>query len=132
MQIVLKISEKISWKILKFLLKKQAFSFYRNLVMCFWYANQNGPMCLSLLMLMDLKLNSLLVLRYAKSRWTILCQSQFNNDGFQLYTVQKCKMSSLVGLFYAEVSLTMMVSNYIQYKNVKCQASLDYFMPKSV
>ena len=35
----------------------------------------------------------------------------------------------LVGLFYAKVSLTIMVSNVIQYKNVPCQPLLGYFMP---
>ena len=91
--------------------------------------------------------------------WFILYQSQFNNYALQLYTVQKCIMSTLVGLFYAKISLTIMVSNYIQYKiillalvglfyskvsstimvsnyiqykNVLCQPLLGYFMPKSV
>ena len=50
--------------------------------------------------------------------WVILYQSQFNNYGLQLYTIQKCIMSTLIGLFYAKASLTIMVSNYIQYKNV--------------
>ena len=62
----------------------------------------------------------------------VLCQSQFNNYGLQLYTIQKCIMSIFAGLFYAKLSLTIMVSNYTQYKNVSCQPLLGYFMPKSV
>ena len=50
--------------------------------------------------------------------WVILCQSQFNNYGLQLYTLQKWIMSTLVGLFYAKVSLIIMDSNIIWYKNV--------------
>ena len=64
--------------------------------------------------------------------WVILCQSQFNNYGFQLYTIHKCIMSTLVGLFYDKVNSTIMVSNYIWCKNVSCQPLLGYFMPKSV
>ena len=41
-------------------------------------------------------------------------------------------ISTLVGLFYAKVTLTIMISNDIQYKNVSCQPLLGYFMPKSV
>ena len=69
---------------------------------------------------------------YVNPYWVILCQSQFNNYGLQLYTIQKCIMSTLVGLFYTKVSSTIMPSNYIQYKNVLCQPLLGYFMPKSV
>ena len=49
-----------------------------------------------------------------------LCRSRSNNYGLQLYTVQKCIMSALAGLFYTKVSLTIMVSNCIQYKNLSC------------
>ena len=59
-----------------------------------------------------------LVLRHINFCWVILCPCQFNNYGLQLYTVQKCIMSTLVGLFYAKVSLTIMVSSYIQYRNL--------------
>ena len=69
---------------------------------------------------------------YVNPCWVILYQSQFNNYGLQLYTIQKCIMSTLVGLFYTKVNLTIMVSNYIQYKNVSCQPLLGYFMSKSV
>ena len=41
-----------------------------------------------------------------------LCQ--FNNYSLQLYTVQKCIMSTLIGLFYIKVSLTIMVSNEVK------------------
>ena len=38
--------------------------------------------------------------------WVILCQTDFDNYGLQLYTIQKC---------------IIIVSSYIQYKNVSCQ-----------
>ena len=41
-------------------------------------------------------------------------------------------MSTLVGLFYAKVSLTITPANYIQHKNLSCEPLLGYFMPKSV
>ena len=41
-------------------------------------------------------------------------------------------MWSLVGLFYAKVSLMIVVSTYIHYKNVSCPPLLGYFMPNSV
>ena len=41
-------------------------------------------------------------------------------------------MSTLVGLFYAKVSLTITPANYLQHKNLSCQPLLSYFMPKSV
>ena len=69
---------------------------------------------------------------HVKSCWVILCQSQFNNYCLQLYTIHKCIMSNLVGLFDAKVSLTIIVSNYIQYTNVSCQPLLGDFMPKSI
>ena len=69
---------------------------------------------------------------YVNPCWVILCQSKFNNYSLQLYRVQRSIMSTLVGLFYAKVSLTIMLSNYIQYKNLSCQLFLGYFMLKSV
>ena len=59
--------------------------------------------------------------------WFILCQSLFNNYGLQLYTLQKWIMSALVGLFYTEVSLTIIVSNYMKYENGSCKPMLGLF-----
>ena len=53
---------------------------------------------------------------HVKPCWIILFPFQFNNHSLQLYTVEKCIISNLVGLFYSEVSLIIMVSNYIQEK----------------
>ena len=64
--------------------------------------------------------------------WVILCQGQFDNHGLQFYTVQKCIMTTLVVLSYAKVSLIIMASNSIQYKNVSGQPLLGYLMPRSV
>ena len=63
----------------------------------------------------------------------ILCQRQFNNYVIQLYTLQKCILSALVGLFYAKVSLTIKVSKlYTLQKFMSTLVALFFFLSKSV
>ena len=47
---------------------------------------------------------------------------QFNNYALKSYTMQKCIMLTLVELFYAKISLTIMLSNDILYKNISLQS----------
>ena len=42
--------------------------------------------------------------------WVISCQGQIDNYDLQLYRIQECIMSTLVGLFHTKISLTNMVS----------------------
>ena len=66
---------------------------------------------------MDINIIYATKMYHDKPCWVVLYQSQFYNYHLQLYVLQKC-MSTLVGLFNAKVSLTIIVSSYICYKNV--------------